>query len=288
MKTRATISFNIAALMVALAIATIPVCADEMQDAMDRADILNFALQLGIEGGQAQAMIAPLERIERLVREYRENEEELLDGLQPTLRAARQALVEGRELDDEAFEALEDFQAARHAAVRDLRRLVDAEMQVIAGTLHPTQNAMLDWTAPEVVRPYEGLERRLENQRIAMGRMQEVAEMLNRVKYLDAFNFVTGRITIVNDYLSRYFVPNTEQFQQATMIVLEYTDEVRMLPDDEWQMDAMDISAMMLEDIGLMPATDPTRFAGTISWDVLYRIVINPQTLEVVRELARY
>lgn len=286
MRWRRTVQTLPAAIALLLALSSASAVADDLQDAMDRADALNFFRQIGLERAQAQQMIAPLERIQDLVKRYRERDERRLQELEPTLRAARQALIEGRTLDERIAWALESYQAERAEARSALRRAVAAEMQVIARTLYPEQNAMLDWTPPAAVRPEESIEERLEVQRIAMGRIEEAVRVLERIKYLDAFHYVTGRIPIINDYLARYYEPNSPEFQEAGEILLEYTGEVRMLEEDEWRAHALDIAADMIDEIGLMPRYDPEPPPGTVSWNALYRLVTNPQTLQVVRSVA--
>ncbi len=274
------------ALVIGLALVAGPVNGDELQDAMDRANALNLFIQIELESDQAQRLIEPLERIQDQVTQYRETREAKLQQLQPTLRTARQRLIAGRDLSDDVEETLEQFRTQREQALTALQRSVDAEMQLIAERLSPEQNSILDWTPPESVRPQESVEERLKVQRVAMGRIQEAAQMLDRVKHLDPFNFVTGRMPLINDYLALYYEPNTQQFQEASQIVLNYTDEIRGMNEQAWQENGMDIAAGMVDNLGLMPTLDRGQRPGTVSWQALYRLVTDPQTLEVVRDLA--
>jgi len=111
--------------------------------------------------------------------------------------------------------------------------------------------------------------------------------MLDAVKHLDAFNFVTARSPMINDYLALYFRPDAQQFQQAYQIAINYTSQVRMLSEQQWQAQSLDIGAGLVEELGLMPQMDPGVQPGTVPWTQLYRVVTNPQTLVVVRGLAR-
>jgi hypothetical protein len=274
-------------LALAVAVFAVPIAADEMQDAMARADALNLFRQIDLQRGQARQMIPPLQRIGRLVETHEQQRTQSLNRMESTLRQARQQLIAGAELGDEAESALEEYEERRASSQRGLYRSVDAEMQGIAEVLTPEQNELLDWTAPASIRPEQSMEQRLRVQQVAMGRIQEAARMLDRVKHLDAFNFVTGRGPMLNDYLAGYFQPEGPQFQEAYQIVLDYTDEVRMLREEEWEAQSREIAAAMVEDLGLMPTIDPEQRTGTVSWRTLYRLVTNPQTLEVVRQMSR-
>lgn len=275
------------AVALALAMLAVPAAADELQDAMDRADALNLFRQLNVQPGQARQMVAPLERIRDLVASHESEREAALDRLESTLEEARERLVEGEALSNETIAALQRHEEQSEAAELALRRAVDSEMQAIAGVLDRTQNQFLSWTAPASIRPEAHVEERLRMQQVAMGRVQEAVRMLEAVKYLHAFNFVTGRMPLVNDYLVRYFQPDAQQFQQAFQIVIAYTDEVRLLPQQQWQVQAVEIAAAMVEDLGLMPTMDPGQRLGTVSWEALFGLVTNPQTVDVVRDLAQ-
>ena len=274
-----------AVVLIALVIA-LPAAADEMQDAMDRADALNLMLRVQVQPSQAQQMLGPLQRIQELVRRFDDTQTNSLNQLKTSLLRARAELVAGQELSPATSTALESYERQRDAAREALQSSVAEQMQLIASMLTPEQNRYLDWTPPGAIRTEQLLAERIEMQQVAMGRAQEAARMLDAVKHLDAFNFVTGRGPIINDYLALYFRPDAQQFQQAYEIALNYTNEARMLDNQQWQAQALDFGAGLVEDLGLMPQMDPGVQPGTVPWSQLYRIVTNPQTLVAVRGLA--
>ncbi len=271
-----------------LLIATLaaPVAADEMQDAMDRADALNLMRRLNVQPDQARAMIDPLETIQDIVEDYRAGQEQNLNRIKGTLERARGQLIAGRQLSENMEAMLQEHRTQRLNARRTVYRSVDEQMQRIADVLTSEQNQSLDWTAPGSISPQERMEERLRVQRMAMGRIQEAAQMLDRVKQLDAFNFVTGRGPIINDYLSLYYQPGSQQFQQAFDIVLQYTNQVRMMDQQQWQAQALDIGAGLVRDLDLLPKMDVGASSGTMSWSRLFSLLTDKQTLEVVRDLA--
>lgn len=275
------------AMALAAALLTVPALADEMQDAMDRADALNLFRQINLQPSQARQMVPILQRIQQLVDGYNAERTRALNNLSPTLQRARQQLVAGEQLSQEMVAALENYQQQREAARQALYRSVDAQMQAIAEILTPEQNQFLDWTAPAAIRPQECMEERLKMQQIAMGRIQEAAQMLDAVKHLHAFNFVTGRGPIVNDYLALYFDPDARQFEQAYQMVIQYTDQVRMISEGEWQARSLEIAAGLVEELGLMPTMDPGQRPGTVPWSTLFRLMTNSETVEVVRGMSR-
>ncbi|MGC9320026.1 MAG: hypothetical protein ACP5KN_18485 [Armatimonadota bacterium] len=262
-----------------------PAAGDELADAMARADALNFFNSIGLEVTQAQRMVAPVERIRDLVQQHQQTSSQRLQAMTATLQRARALLLAGEKLPDEIRTAIADYQTQQDQARLTLMRAVDQEMGLIEDILAPRQNALLDWTPPESVRPRQSTEQILEQQQIAMGRIQRAAQMLDNVKHLDAFNFVTGRTQIVNDFLAMHFRQGTPRWERAYGIVIEATDQVRMLPEEEWQANAMDIAADLIEQLGLMPSFEERRRPGTISWNALYQLFTNPVTLEVLKEL---
>ncbi len=268
-------------------VVALPAAADEMQDAMDRADALNLMLQVRVQPSQAQQMVGPLQRIQELVKAYDDTQTNALNRLATSLQRARAELIAGEELSAQMTAALDGYQQQREAGRQALYSSVAAQMQLVASTLTAEQNRYLDWTPPGSIRPEELLAERMEMQQVAMGRVQEAARMLDAVKHLDAFNFVTARSPMINDYLALYFRPDAQQFQQAYQIAINYTSQVRMLSEQQWQAQSLDIGAGLVEELGLMPQMDPGVQPGTVPWSQLYRVVTNPQTLVVVRGLAR-
>lgn len=268
-------------------IAAVPVAADEMQDAMARADALNLMLQIGVLPSQAQQMIGPLRRIREAVDAHEAAQLNRLNQLSASLQRARAELVAGNELSPEMASAIDGYEAARQSARLELYRAVSEQMQIMASVLTPEQNRYLDWTPPGIIQPEACVEERLRMQQVAMGRIQDTAQMLDAVKHLHTFNFVTGRGPLVNDYLARYFPLDAAQFQQAYVTAINYTDQVRMLTEEQWQAQSMDIAAAMVEDLGLMPSMDPGLQAGTIPWSSLFELVTHPQTLVAMRGLAQ-
>jgi len=263
------------------------VAADDLQDALDRADALNLFLRIDLQPDQAKRMIIPLERVQQLMEQYRSGYQDRLEALKPQLMRARSLMAAGQELPDELRQVIDKFLEERDESRLDLYRAVDQEMQLIAELLYPEQNTLLDWTPPESIRPEECLQERLRMQRIALGRIEEAGRMLERVKYLDAFNFVTGRISIINEYLAAYYDPQSAEFERAAQIAIEHSDQVRLLSEEQWQANAWQISADLVDRLGLMPALDPAQRPGTVSWSSLYRLFTAPETLDVVRDFAQ-
>ncbi|MBD3292837.1 MAG: hypothetical protein GF393_07910, partial [Armatimonadia bacterium] len=135
MRTTRWLALALAAVLLAL-----PVAADEMQDAMDRADVLNLFLRIDLRPDQARQMMGPLENIQDTVRTHNSARTESLNRLNPTLKRARQQLIAGEDLGDQMVQALENYQRQREVADREFRRAVDAQMQTIASVLTPEQN----------------------------------------------------------------------------------------------------------------------------------------------------
>ncbi len=275
-------------LVMCLALAAAGVApADELGDAMARADALSFFTRIGLQTSQAEFMSTPLERVQSIVTRHEADQEQRLQATAGILSRARTLLAGGEQLPPDVQAALDGYREQSRSAQLGLYRGVDQEMRVIADYFTAEQNAMLSWQAPEAVRTEDLLQERLRMQQIAMGRIQEAERMLERVKHLDVFNFVTGRSPIINDYVAIYFPPDTADFDLAHRVCLDHTDRVRMLSEDDWRDNSWDIAGDLVERLGLMPSLDPGAESGKIAWGALYRLFTNPQTLQVVKDLAQ-
>lgn len=261
--------------------------ADELADAMVRADALVLFRSIGLEPAQAQRMIAPLQGIQTLVNRYRENQERQLEALTPTLTAVRRLLAAGQEVPENLHTALQNYEKQREAALLQLYRDVNREMQAIRDILYPEQLAGLDFTPPPSIAPKESIQERARLQQIAITRIQSAGRMLERIKYLDVFNFITGRTPIIISYLAQYFPQDTPEFQAAMDVVIEYTDRVRLLDEETWRENAWAIAAELVEALGLMPEFESAPDPNKVSWNELYRLFTAPPTLEVVQALAQ-
>jgi len=261
--------------------------ADELTDAVAQTDALGLFTRISLQQDQARAMVTPLQRIQGIVQRANDAQQQRLNALEPTLRGARELLAADQELPADVQSALDDFRRQREQAQLALYRGVDQEMGIIEDLMYPAQNALLDWTPPAAVRTEDNLQEQLRLRQVAEARIDEVGRMLERIKYLDAFNFVTARAPIINDYLARYFDPNAANYQAAYRICLDYTDRARLLSEDEWQANAWDIAAELIDRLGLMPVLETAPAPGTITWPTLYRVFTNPQTLQVVQQLAQ-
>lgn len=260
--------------------------ADELGDAMAQADALALFRRIGLQPSQAQQMIPVVERIQDLVRQQRQADEQRLRQIRPTLQQARSQLVAGQMPSEQAQRAIASYREQRQQAQLTLMRAVDREFANLEKILTRQQNQAFDWTPPESVNMEESMQRILQQQRVAMGRIQRAAEVLNSVKHLDTFNFVTARVPILTDYLSLYYRPNTPEFERAMEIAIAATDQVRLLTEEQWQTNALDIAADLVEELGLMPPMQVRQRPGTVSWSALYRLFTNEQTLVVLRGLA--
>ncbi|MGD9495477.1 MAG: hypothetical protein AB7Y46_04105, partial [Armatimonadota bacterium] len=77
-------------LLVSLGVLAAGAGADQLSDAMAQADALGLFTTIGLQQVQAQAMVAPLERIQSQVTQYQAAEQQRLTALAPTLTRARQ------------------------------------------------------------------------------------------------------------------------------------------------------------------------------------------------------
>lgn len=263
---------------------------DELSVAQLRAAALNFFNSLGVTGEQATRMIQPLQNIQRELA-VGEDARQAATGNDAAFRAltsARALLLTDREVPAETMATITQIEKALDLARLHKYTSVDLQMQSIAEIMFPAQNARLDWTPPASVRPERSAQLRAALRREIDVRIREAVRLLERIRFLDAALFVTGRIPIVNEYLNYNLDLGRPLPANAVEICLAVSDEARMVSPDDWNARAYDLGGTLVTRLGLMPKLDLGPKPGAIGWSALYRMFTATETLQVARELPRY
>ncbi|MCD6360282.1 MAG: hypothetical protein J7M38_05395, partial [Armatimonadetes bacterium] len=228
---------------------------DELASAQRRASALSFINSLGVTVQQAAAMAGPLQRIQDALKKAEAGREAAVgSGSAPMiLQQARAMLIAGQDLPQDTLDAIERIKDDLYEVERAKYIEIDAQMQGIADILTDAQNARLDWTAPASVRSGPTAQQRAQLQREIDARIRDAAAMLERVKYLDNFNFITARIPIIEDYLRANQSPGQPLPANAMDICLQFSDRARYVPLDQWEQTAPRLAADMITRLGLMP-----------------------------------
>jgi len=261
-----------------------PAAADELSDAMQRADCLNFLNTLGLSNEQLTRMVAPLKRIQQIVKERSTDRQAKLARLAGYSAQVRASLMAGREVPASVRDTLRQAEAEIAAADLAAKQAVHGQMELIAGLLTPLQNQQLDWTPPPAVRVAESTEDRIRRLRQLEGLVTDAGQLLQTVRNLDPLLYVTRRVTLIGEYLAQYLDPNSPAFQQAHQTLIEYTGEVRMLEEPQWQQQARAYAERMVQRLGLMPGEAPAN-PNAVSWGKLYSLFTDPQTLKTVEQV---
>jgi len=233
-----------------LLLASCLVCSadDELASAQKRATALSFVINMGLSLEQVARMVGPLQRIQRILLNAEEEREAVFSepATAQALQDARDLLLTDQEVPEETLAIIYQIPGELDEAQRAKYMGVDAQMQNIAALLSPAQNANLDWTAPASVRSAPTAQQRAALQREIEARVNDAVEMLNQVKFLDNFNFVTGRITIIDEYLRANQSPENPLPENAMDISVYYTDQARLVPLQQWEQAAPDMAAEMV------------------------------------------
>ncbi len=264
-----------------------PASADELASAERRALALNFVNSMGLTVQQTQFMLRPLQRIQAIIRS-RDQARVAAVRSEPQFSAltnARQLLIAGEDVPAEALATIAAIETASDRADREMYIAIDDQMQTIADLMSSNQRARLDLTPPAAIRPERTARERATLQREITARIEDAVAMLDRVRTLDVFNFVTGRLTIVNEYLDRN--GDRPLPGDAMEMTVAYTDQARMVPVEEWNARAYDLAAALVQDLGLMPSMRVGPRPGAISWSSLYKVLTAPEMLEVATELPK-
>ncbi len=264
---------------------------DELGSAQRRASALNFFNSLGVTGEQATRMAQPLQNVQRDLAAGEDARGVAVgnDGAFRALISARALLVAGQEVPPETLATITGIEAALDAAQLQTLVAVDLQMQSIADIMYPAQNQRLDWTPPATVRPERSIKQRAALQRETDLRIRDAARLFERTRTLDVALFVTGRITIIKEYLDYNHDLGRPLPGNAVDICIAFTDEVRMVPVDEWDhARAYGFGKALVARLGLMPTLQTGPRPGAIGWSALYRLFTANETLQVAREMPQY
>lgn len=259
--------------------------ADELAEAMQRADALSFFNRLGLQTSQLQRMISPLKRIQQIVTQRQADREVKLTRLSGYYQRARGLLIAGVELPDDLRAEMAKAEEEMAAGELLAKQAVHGQMELIARIFYPAQNEQLDWTPPPELRAEESPEDRARRQREIIGLINEAGQLLQDTRNLNALLYVTQRVTLIGEYLEQYFPVNTPAFERAHAMLMEYTGEVRLVEDAQWQQQAPLYAERLVRVLGLMPEQAQPN-PNAVGWSQLYDLFANPQTVKIVEEMV--
>ncbi len=277
-------TISLAMLVTACLALPAPSQADELAEAMQRADALSFFNRLGLQTSQLQRMVSPLKRIQQIVTQREADREVKLTRLSGYYQRARGLLIAGVALPEDLRAEIQKAEEEMAAGDLSAKQAVHGQMELIASILYPAQNAQLDWTPPPEVRVEESPAERARRQRQIIGLITEAGQFLQQVRELNALLYVTQRIPLISEYLAQYFPVNTPAFERAHAMLMDYTGEVRLVEEGQWQQQAPLYAERMVRLLGLMPEQAKPN-PNAVGWSQLYDLLTNPQTVNIVQEM---
>ena len=263
---------------------------DELGSAQRRASALSFFNSLDVTGGQATRMIQPLQNIQgelAVGEDARQAAAQNNEALR-ALMSARALLVAGQEVPPETLATIAEIEAALDLAQLQMYMSVDRQMQSIADIMYPAQNERLDWTPPASVRPERSAQQRAALQREITVRIRDAVRLLERIRFMDAALFVTGRVPLIKEYLDYNLDLGRSLPGNAVEICLAISDEARVVSPDDWNARAYDLGGALVTRLGLIPTLELGPKPGAIGWSALYRLFTATETLQVAQEIPQY
>jgi len=235
-----------------IALATLA-AADELEEAMHCADCLSFFRSLEVETSQLQRMIPPLQRIQQYITQGHAARDAKLAQLSADYSRARALLIAGQQLPDDLRAKLEGAKQEMDLADLKMKQSISQQMSALSKIFSPVQNQRLDWTPPAELQPAETARQRAQRRREQLALISDAGRLQNRLRYMNAFDYSSYRVTIISEYLDRYFERNTAQFEQAHAIVMELIGEVRLVDEAAWPQQANLYAERQVIMLGLMP-----------------------------------
>lgn len=261
---------------------------NDLAKALDYGKNLLLVRQLDPNAEDLIAMVNTSRALVRLEAESGKAYEATLTQGQRLLRAEKQWLLEGitplKPEDEKALAALRlDLQQQTE------RKFVaaDAQLRLLGRRLSPETGGLVQWTRPVdfPAPPAEDLQ--IERLRLLAARLDQAARMLDRIRYLDAANYVTSRVGRLREYLQDHgYRDNTRDMDDALDFMFRLCDEGRLVPEDRWEEQLPILAARTLQYLGELqdPETAPGQTRPVSWWDI-YNLLSDPQTPALLGKL---
>jgi len=118
-------------------------------------------------------------------------------------------------------------------------------------------------------------------------RITSCGNLLEGIRYLNPADYVTTRMWRLQEFLDDYgLLPNTREYEEALDYLTRLTDEMRVLPEEEWPDARFLYAARALVYIGGLEVEQEEAVGATLFgfWDI-HGFLSDPQTPELLSKL---
>lgn len=259
----------------------------ELSKALDYAHGMFIAYRLDPTAEDLAALLRASRNIVRLQSERDKQHVAALVKATADMKAARDAMLAGQAVPQATQEALDRLVEAETREDEDLHLSVADEIRLLRGQLSEETARLVSWQVPWDYPLPPDDEANVERLEQMAARITSCGNMLESIRYLNAADFVTTRMWRLEEFLDEYDIePNTKEYEEALDYLTRLTDEMRVLPEEQWPDAQFLYAARALVYVGGLEIEQEEDNLETLFtfWDI-HDFLSDPQTPELLSKL---
>ena len=261
----------------------------ELRKKIDASNIVAMVNDLELDARQVAAFLAVAREVVRLGEGYEQQVSQANRQVLGHIRTKSRALAEGTEVAERTAQALADHETRAKALRAEHYRAANVQIRSLRAAMRPAQDGLVDWTMPADISGAGATDEERIEIIMALRRETEMAmNLLTSVRSMPPADFITLRISRLNEWLRQYFHPDSPEFAEGRDWLIQLTDEARMIPQEAWGEELPLMTAELMLHFGLLHdsagAPAPNAIYGW--WD-LYTYLVDPQSVEVLEAVLQ-
>jgi hypothetical protein len=265
--------------------------ASDLSQVVAKGNHLLVLNRLGLTPEQLAALAPLSEELAGAVRVWQANRQTVLDDASDGLVEVRATLLRGAPLSPELRKSVDDVNVELKVEDDTLYNTAVSVLKKVKDQFYPQQNAYIDWTPPRATAgaaaPGETLQQRAQREREQRAMVALAGQFLDRARYMSAI--ILGTDVLVQDFLRPLMDPTAPQYPQARQYLLRLVEQVRLLPEPQYQQVRNRYALDLVQVLGFASAAPqtPQPEAKPYTWGDMYDIFSDPGTPSLLRAMKQ-
>jgi hypothetical protein len=254
---------------------------DELQSALDRAKLLVTFNSLRLSKQQAQQLLTVVAAAKDEVKKLDANKEKLVAPAAGQLQPLLAHMISAKPLGDQWATYLAGLYARMKALDDGLDGQLVPVVEAFRNVLMPQQAALIDWRVPTDVAGGASLQEKAAQKKQQAAQVQEAMNLVKFLRPLDELTFFSLRPARVEEFLSRYMRPGSQQFDRAKEQISDLILQSRAVKFDQWDATLPEVAVQCLQAAGqLRDNQQGGRPAGRggMDWNGAKDLLLAPET----------
>jgi hypothetical protein len=246
----------------------------ELSQVIQKGNHLIALNQLALTTDQIRAITPLSAQLVQAVQARNAERQALLTKAAPNLAAARKALVVGTLLPADVKTAVDELEKSLKANDDDLETSAVKIMGEIEKEFFPQQSRYVDWTPPgqSAKAAAQTLLEKAQQERETVALVLATEQQLERIRTYPLERYVLEAQKVVDDFLRPLIDPDSPDYPAAQRFMFRLVEEVRVLPEPQWQQRRQEYAERLIEGLGLaQPPGQPTQ-PKPYNWYDMYTI----------------